>query len=58
MAPYLEGLQAIRIGLQDPAQVEEERDDTPGLAEVYDGLPPGTPEGRSHRFRRAGVPSH
>ncbi len=35
MAPYLEGLQAIRIGLQDPAQVEEERDDTPGLAEVY-----------------------
>ncbi len=32
LAPYLEGLTAIRLGLRDPDEVEAERDDVPGLA--------------------------
>jgi len=36
MAPYLEALQAIRIGLRDPAEIEVERDDVPGLPEVFE----------------------
>ena len=32
LAPYLEGLTAIRLGLRDPEEVEAERDDVPGLA--------------------------
>lgn len=34
IAPYLEGLTAIRLGLRDPEEVEAERDDVPGLARV------------------------
>ncbi|MFN8610437.1 MAG: ATP-dependent helicase [Vulcanimicrobiota bacterium] len=36
LQPYLEGLQQIRLGLVSPAQVEESRDDVPGLAEAFD----------------------
>jgi DNA helicase-2/ATP-dependent DNA helicase PcrA len=32
IAPYLEGLAAIRLGLRDPEEVEASRDDVPGLA--------------------------
>lgn len=35
-APYIESLQAIRIGLRDPDEIEAERDDVPGLAAVFD----------------------
>ncbi|HVE45479.1 MAG TPA: ATP-dependent DNA helicase UvrD2 [Acidimicrobiales bacterium] len=35
MAPYLEGLSLIRLGLRDPDEVEEERDDVPGLAAAF-----------------------
>jgi DNA helicase II / ATP-dependent DNA helicase PcrA len=34
-APYLEGLSAIRLGLRDPVDVENERDDVPGLAQAF-----------------------
>ncbi len=36
IAPYLEGLSAIRLGLRDPSEVEDERDDVPGLADAFD----------------------
>lgn len=36
IAPYLEGLTAIRLGLRDPEEVEAERDDVPGLAAAFD----------------------
>ena len=36
LAPYLEGLSLIRLGLRDPDEVEEERDDVPGLAAAFD----------------------
>ena len=36
IAPYLEGLSAIRLGLRDPDEVEAERDDVPGLAAAFD----------------------
>jgi DNA helicase II / ATP-dependent DNA helicase PcrA len=35
LAPYLEGLTAVRLGLRDPEEVEEERDDVPGLAGAF-----------------------
>lgn len=35
VAPYLEGLTAIRLGLRDPAEVEASRDDVDGLAELF-----------------------
>ena len=35
LAPYLEGLTSVRLGLRDPAEVEAERDDVPGLAEAF-----------------------
>ncbi|MDQ3106277.1 MAG: ATP-dependent helicase, partial [Actinomycetota bacterium] len=35
IAPYLEGLGAIRLGLRDPDDVEAERDDVPGLAAAF-----------------------
>jgi len=35
IGPYLEGLSLIRLGLRDPAEVEAERDDVPGLAEAF-----------------------
>jgi DNA helicase II / ATP-dependent DNA helicase PcrA len=34
-ASYLEGLTAVRLGLRDPADVEAERDDVPGLADAF-----------------------
>jgi DNA helicase-2/ATP-dependent DNA helicase PcrA len=34
IGPYLEGLAAIRLGLRDPAEVEESRDDVDGLTEL------------------------
>jgi DNA helicase-2/ATP-dependent DNA helicase PcrA len=34
MAPYLEALGEVRLGLRDPAVVEAERDDVAGLAEL------------------------
>ncbi|HUP86149.1 MAG TPA: ATP-dependent DNA helicase UvrD2 [Acidimicrobiales bacterium] len=36
IAPYLEGLSAIRLGLRDPEEVEAERDDVPGLSAAFD----------------------
>ena len=35
IAPYLEGLSSIRLGLRDPEEVEDERDDVPGLAAAF-----------------------
>ena len=35
IGPYLEGLSLARLGLRDPAQVENERDDVPGLADAF-----------------------
>jgi DNA helicase-2/ATP-dependent DNA helicase PcrA len=35
LAPYLEGLSTIRLGLRDPDDVEAERDDVPGLAAAF-----------------------
>lgn len=35
-APYLEALTAVRLGLRDPSQVEDERGDVPGLADLFD----------------------
>ncbi len=35
IGPYLEGLTTIRLGLVDPDEVEESRDDVPGLAELF-----------------------
>jgi DNA helicase-2/ATP-dependent DNA helicase PcrA len=36
IAPYLEGLSSIRLGLRDPEVVENERDDVPGLAAAFE----------------------
>ncbi|MBS2037425.1 ATP-dependent helicase [bacterium] len=36
LQPYLEGLQQIRLGLVAPEQVEESREDVPGLAAAFD----------------------
>jgi DNA helicase-2/ATP-dependent DNA helicase PcrA len=36
IAPYVEGLTQVRLGLWDPEDVEEERDDVPGLAEAFE----------------------
>ena len=38
LGPYLEALSLVRLGLRDPAAVEDERDDVPGLAEAFPGL--------------------
>lgn len=35
IGPYLEALGAVRLGLRDPAEVEAERDDVDGLAELF-----------------------
>lgn len=35
IGPYVEGLAAIRLGLIDPEEVEECRDDVPGLAVLF-----------------------
>ncbi len=35
IGPYLDGLSLIRLGLRDPAVVEDSRDDVPGLAEAF-----------------------
>ena len=35
VGPYLEALSLVRLGLRDPAEVEEERDDVPGLADAF-----------------------
>ncbi|MEX2658605.1 MAG: ATP-dependent DNA helicase UvrD2 [Acidimicrobiales bacterium] len=35
LAPYLEALTAVRLGLRDPAEVEASRDDVPGFAEAF-----------------------
>ncbi len=36
VGPYLEALGQIRLGLRDPEEVEEWRDDVPGLAAAFD----------------------
>ncbi len=36
LGPYLEALSLVRLGLRDPAEVEAERDDVPGLAAAFD----------------------
>lgn len=36
VAPYIEGLSAVRLGLRDPAEVEASRDDVDGLSELFD----------------------
>ena len=50
LQPYLEGLQQIRLGLVEPQEVEESRDDVPGLAEAF-------PEYRD-QLRRRGLVDH
>jgi len=35
IGPYLEALGRVRLGLVDPAVVEDERDDVPGLADLF-----------------------
>jgi DNA helicase II / ATP-dependent DNA helicase PcrA len=35
LAPYLDALSAIRLGLRDPIDVEDERGDVPGLADAF-----------------------
>ena len=35
LAPYIDALGAVRLGLRDPAEVEEARGDVPGLAEAF-----------------------
>ncbi len=35
IGPYLEALDEVRIGLRQPEEVEAERDDTPGFADVF-----------------------
>lgn len=35
LAPYLEALTAVRLGLRDPEEVEAERGDVPGLAALF-----------------------
>ena len=35
LGPYLEALSLVRLGLRDPADVEDERDDVPGLAAAF-----------------------
>lgn len=36
VAAYLDALTEVRLGLRDPSEVEAERDDVPGLAELFD----------------------
>lgn len=36
VGPYLDALTVVRLGLNDPAEVEELRDDVPGLAEGFE----------------------
>ena len=36
LAPYLEALSLIRLGLLDPEEVEDERDDVPGVAAAFE----------------------
>jgi len=36
IGPYLDALGQVRLGLRDPAEVEAERDDVPGLAEHFE----------------------
>lgn len=36
LAPYVEALAEVRIGLRDPLEVEAVRDDVPGFAEMFD----------------------
>ncbi len=36
LAPYLEALTAVRLGLRDPDEVEAARDDVPGFAGAFD----------------------
>ena len=38
VGPYLDGLTLVRLGLTDPALVEEMRDDVPGLADGFDAF--------------------
>jgi ATP-dependent DNA helicase UvrD/PcrA len=35
LAPYVEALSAVRLGLRSPTDVEDERGDVPGLAEAF-----------------------
>jgi DNA helicase-2/ATP-dependent DNA helicase PcrA len=35
LAPYVEALAAVRLGLRDPVEVEDDRGDVPGLAEAF-----------------------
>ncbi|HKY65904.1 MAG TPA: ATP-dependent helicase, partial [Acidimicrobiales bacterium] len=35
LAPYVEALTAVRLGLRSPVEVEDERGDVPGLAEAF-----------------------
>ncbi|HEX6421565.1 MAG TPA: ATP-dependent DNA helicase UvrD2 [Acidimicrobiales bacterium] len=35
LAPYVEALSAVRLGLRDPLRVEDERGDVPGLAQAF-----------------------
>jgi DNA helicase-2/ATP-dependent DNA helicase PcrA len=44
VGPYLEALSLVRLGLRDPAEVEAERDDVPGLAAAFDPFRAGLAE--------------
>ena len=53
IGPYLDALTVSRLGLADPAEVEEMRDDVPGLAAGLRALPRAARRRRSRRLRRA-----
>ncbi len=38
VGPYLDALTLVRLGLRDPTEVEESRDDVPGLADGFDAF--------------------
>ncbi len=56
LAPYLEGLTAIRLGLRDPDEVEAERDDVPGLAVAFGPYRDALSAAGRGRLRRADLP--
>ena len=43
VGPYLDALTVVRLGLADPADVEEMRDDVPGLRRGLRRVPPAAP---------------
>ena len=55
IAPYLDGLSLIRLGLRDPQEVEDSLDDVTGLAAAYEPYRDALRRRGRHRLRRAGL---